>query len=43
MSYKVVETKVGFAVQNTKTHAIVIVYQTKQEAVKVCMNLNKKE
>lgn len=42
MQYKVTETKVGYAVQNTKTYGIVIVYPTRQEAEKVVKNLNKK-
>lgn len=42
MQYKVIDTKAGFAVQNTKTYNVVNVYPSKVQAEKVCQNLNKK-
>lgn len=41
MRYKVISSKAGYSVQNTKTYQIVNTYQVKEDAVKVCTNLNK--
>jgi hypothetical protein len=42
MQYMIIQTKAGFAVQNTRTMAIVNVYAVKADAVRVCTNLNKR-
>jgi len=41
MKYRVIETKAGFAVQNTFTYSIVYVYSSKEEANRIARNLNK--
>jgi hypothetical protein len=38
--YMVVQTKAGYAVQNTKTYVVVQVYASKSEADKACLRLN---
>ena len=41
MKYRVIETKAGFAIQNTVSYSIVYVYSTRAEADKIARNLNK--
>lgn len=42
MQYQVVKTNAGYAVQNTKTYAIVNVYKSQVDAERVKNNLNVK-
>jgi hypothetical protein len=41
MKYQVVQTKAGFAVQNTKTYVVASTHNTRDEAERVASNLNK--
>lgn len=42
MQYQVIKTNAGYAVQNTKTYAIVNVYDSQLDAERVKNNLNAK-
>ncbi len=42
MQYQVVKTNAGYAVQNTRTYAIVNVYNSQTEAERIKNNLNSK-